>query len=142
MHTHTYIHTSTHTHTHTRCGAHTHAYEASLLHAHKHMQAHTHTRTCKHTYTNPLSYTHTQIRALSTAARALSGKDECHARLRGIEREYWMGTEIGRLGGYGFQGTVTAGCRSNKKGEKMGAVYMNLRGKGKRKVGREEEGSN
>ena len=55
-----------------------------------------------------------------------------------------MGTEIGRLGGYGFRGTVTAGDGSNKKGGKMGAGYVNLRKKRKRqqrKVGRKEEGS-
>jgi len=55
-----------------------------------------------------------------------------------------MGTEICRLGGYGFRGTVTAGDGSNKKGGKMGAGYMNLRKQRKRqqrKVGREEEGS-
>ena len=55
-----------------------------------------------------------------------------------------MGTEIGRLGGYGFRGTVTAGDGSNQQGGKMGAGYVNLRKKGKRqerKVGCEEEGS-
>jgi len=55
-----------------------------------------------------------------------------------------MGTEIGRLGGYGFQGTVTAGDGSNQKGGKTGAGYVNLRKQRKRqqrKVGREEEGS-
>jgi len=41
-----------------------------------------------------------QIQALLTAARASGGKDECQVRLTGIEREYWMGTEISRLGGY------------------------------------------
>jgi len=30
-------------------------------------------------------------------------------RMTGIEREYWMGTEIGTLRGYGSRGTVTAG---------------------------------
>jgi hypothetical protein len=43
------------------------------------------------------------------------------------------------LGGYGFQGQVTAG-----DGSKMGAGYNNLRRKRKKqqcKVGREEEGS-
>jgi len=49
-----------------------------------------------------------------------------------IEREYWMGTEIGRLGGYSFRGTVTAGDGCNQKGGKMGAGYVNLRGKKKR----------
>jgi len=53
-----------------------------------------------------------------------------------------MGTEIGRLGGYGFRGTVTAGNGSNPNGKKMGARYVNLQEKGKRqqrKVGREKE---
>ena len=71
-------------------------------------------------------------------------KDECQVRLTGIEREYWMGTEIGRLGGYGFRGTVTASDGSNQKGGKMGAGYVNLRRQRKRqqrKVGRKEEGS-
>jgi len=49
-----------------------------------------------------------QIQALLTAARASGGKDECQVRLTGIERKYWMGKEIGRLGGYGFRVTVTA----------------------------------
>ena len=54
------------------------------------------------------------------------------------------GTEIGRLGGCGFQGTVTAGDGSNQKGGEMGAGYVDLRKQRKRqqrKVGREEEGS-
>jgi len=55
-----------------------------------------------------------------------------------------MGTEIGRLGGYSFRGTVTAGDGPNQKGGKIGAGYVNLRKQRKRqqrKVGREEEGS-
>jgi len=47
------------------------------------------------------------------------------------------------LGGYGFQGQVTAGDSSDKQG-KMGAGYNNLRRRKKKqqcKVGREEEGS-
>jgi len=54
-----------------------------------------------------------------------------------------MGTEIGMLGRYGFQGQVTAGDGSDKQG-KMEAGYNNLRRKKKKqrcKVGREEEGS-
>ena len=85
-----------------------------------------------------------QIQALLTAAKASGGKDECQVRLTGIEREYWMGTEIGRLGGYGFRGTVTAGDGSNQKGGKMGAGYVNLRKKRERqqrKVRHKEEGS-
>jgi len=47
-------------------------------------------------------------------------KDECQVQLKGREREHWMVTEIGMLGGYGFQGQVTAGDGSDKQG-KMGA---------------------
>jgi len=85
-----------------------------------------------------------QIQALLTAAGASGGKEECQVRLTGIEREYWMGTEIGRLGGYGFRGIVTASDGSNQKGGEMGAGYVNLRKQRKRqqrKVGHEEEGS-
>ena len=55
-----------------------------------------------------------------------------------------MGTEIGRLGGYSFRGTVTTGDGSNQKGGTMGAGYVNLqkqRKRQQRKVGREEERS-
>jgi len=55
-----------------------------------------------------------------------------------------MGTEIDRLGGYSFRGTVTAGDGFNQKGKKIGAGYVNLRKQRKRqqrKVGREGEGS-
>jgi len=91
-----------------------------------------------------LTVTTKQIWALLTTPRASGGKDECQIRLTGIEREYWMATEIGRLGGYGFRFTVTAGDGPNQKEEKMGAGYVKLRGKKKRqqkKVGHEQEGS-
>jgi len=84
-----------------------------------------------------------QKAALKKAAGVSGGKDEYQVRLKGREREYWMGTEIGMLGGYGFQDQVTAGDGSDKKG-KMGAGYNNLRRKKKKKqcqVGGEEEGS-
>jgi len=60
------------------------------------------------------------------------GKDECQVRLTGIEREYWMGTEIARIGGYGLRGSVRAGDGSNQKGGKIGAAYLNLRKQKKR----------
>jgi len=66
-----------------------------------------------------------QKTALKRAAGVLGGKDECHVRLKGRERNYWMGTEIGMLGGCGFQGQVTAGDGSDKTG-KIGAGYNNL----------------
>ena len=81
--------------------------------------------------------------ALKKAAGVSGGKDECQVRLKGRECDYWMCTEIGMLGAYGFQGQVTAGDSSDKQG-KMGAGYNNLRRKKKKrhcKVGREEEGS-
>ena len=66
----------------------------------------------------------------------------------GRERDYSKGTEIGMLGGYGFQGQVTAGDGSDKQ-SKMGAGHSNLRRKkkkqqckvGRDKVGREEKSS-
>jgi len=90
--------------------------------------------------------------ALKKAAEVSGRKDECQVRLKGEERDHWMGTKIGMLGGYGFQrqkgeerdhgmGTkigmlggygfqrqVTAGDGSDNKG-KMGAGYNNLREK-------------
>ena len=78
-----------------------------------------------------LTITTKKIWALLTATRTSGGKDECQVRRTGIEREYWMGTTIGRLGGHGFRGTVTAGDGSKQKGGKMGAGCINLRGKRK-----------
>jgi len=49
-----------------------------------------------------------QKAALKKAAGVSGGKDECQVRLKGREHDYWMGTEIGKLAGYGFQGQVTA----------------------------------
>jgi len=50
-----------------------------------------------------------QKAALKKAAGVSGGKDECQVRMKGREHDYWMGTEIGMLEGYGFQGQVTAG---------------------------------
>ena len=36
------------------------------------------------------------------AAGVSGGKDESQVRLKGNEHDYWMGTEVGMLGGYGF----------------------------------------
>jgi len=83
-----------------------------------------------------------QKATLKKAAGLSGGKGECQVRLTGRECDYWMGTEIGMLGGYGFQGQVTAGDGSDKQG-KMAAGYTNLRRKKEKqqcKVRREEEG--
>jgi len=81
-----------------------------------------------------------KIRALLTAARASGGQDTYQVRLAGIEREYWIGTEIGRLEGYGFRGTVTVGNGFNQKEVNMGAGYVNLQGKREEASGKWEEG--
>jgi len=60
--------------------------------------------------------------AFKKAAGASGGKNKCQVQLKGRERDHWMGTEIGMLGGYGFQGHVIAGDGSDKKG-KMGAGH-------------------
>ena len=52
-----------------------------------------------------------------------------------------MGTEIGMLGGYGFQGQVTPDDSSDKTRGKMGAGYNNLTRKKKTQQCKEEEGS-
>jgi len=83
------------------------------------------------------------IAALKKAAGVSGRKDEFQVRLKGRYCHYWMGTEIGMLGGYGFQGQVTAGDISDKKG-KMGARCFNLKRKKTKqqcKVGLEEESS-
>ena len=56
-----------------------------------------------------------QKAALKKAVGVSGGKDECQVRLKGRERDYWMGTKIGMLGGCGFQGQLTAGDGSDKK---------------------------
>ena len=69
--------------------------------------------------------------ALQKAAGVSGGKDECQVLLKGRERDYWMGTEVGMLRGYGFRGHITAGDGSDKKG-KIGAGYNNFRRKKKK----------
>jgi hypothetical protein len=44
-------------------------------------------------------------------------KDACIVRLDDLERAFWMGTEVGQLGGYGFQGAtlgVDGSCKNGK----------------------------
>ena len=43
--------------------------------------------------------------------------------LNDLERAYWMGTEIGQLGGYRFQG-VTLGVDGSCKDGKILSAYM------------------
>jgi len=57
--------------------------------------------------------------ALLTTVKSSGENNACQVRFTGIERKYWIGTEIGRLGGHGFRGTVTVGDESNQKGKIM-----------------------
>ena len=66
------------------------------------------------------------------------GREECERAIR-----YWMGTEIGQLGGYGFQG-VTLGVDGSCKDGRMGSECYKFGEKGEGKcvrVGRENEGT-
>jgi ribonuclease HI len=70
-------------------------------------------------------------------------KDECNVCLDDLERAYWMGTEVGLLGGYGFQG-VTLGVDGSCKDGQMGSGCCKFKEEGAGKcarVGREEEGT-
>jgi hypothetical protein len=70
-------------------------------------------------------------------------KDECTVCLDDLERAYWMGTEVGLLDAYGFQG-VTLGVDGSCKYGKMGSGCCKFKEEGAGKcarVGREEEGT-
>ena len=60
------------------------------------------------------------ITKLQEAWDSLEQKDECTVRLNDLEGAYWRGTEIGQLGGYGFQG-VTLGVDGSCKEGRMGS---------------------
>jgi hypothetical protein len=49
-------------------------------------------------------------------------KDECTVCLDDLERAYWMGTEVGLLGGYGFQGVCTSWQRGGRHELKQARV--------------------
>jgi len=69
-------------------------------------------------------------------------KDECLVGMNDFERDYWMGTEVGQLGGCGFQGEIFGVDGSCKNG-KMGSGCCKFQGEEADKcarVGREEEG--
>ena len=47
-------------------------------------------------------------------------KDECEVQLQGPERNFWLGTEVGLLGGYNFRG-ITFGIDGSNSDGAMGA---------------------
>ncbi len=80
---------------------------------------------------------------LQGAWESLEQKDECIVRMNDFERDYWMGTEVGQLGGYWFQGAIFGVDGSCKDG-KMGSGCCKFQGEETDKcarVGREEEGT-
>ena len=82
------------------------------------------------------------ITKLQEAWDSSEQKDECTVRLNDLEGAYWRGTEIGQLGGYGFQG-VTLGVDGSCKDGRMGSGCCTFGGKDEGKcarVGREDEG--
>ena len=71
-------------------------------------------------------------------------KDELEIELQGLERQFWLGTEAGRLGCYDFSGETYAADWSAHRGE-MGAGSVCLQRQDKClvvRVGREGEGVN
>jgi len=71
-------------------------------------------------------------------------KDELKIDLQGLERQFWLGTEAGRLGCYDFSGETWGGDGSAYKGEMVaGSVCLHRQDKCLVvRVGREEEGAN
>ncbi len=70
-------------------------------------------------------------------------KDECSVCVDDLEWDYWMGTEVGQLGGYGFHGEFFGVDGSCKDGT-MGSGCCKFQGEEADKctrVGREEEGT-
>jgi hypothetical protein len=52
-------------------------------------------------------------------------KDECTVRMNDFELDYWMGTLVGQLRGYGFQGAtfgVDGSSKDRKKGSGCGKI--------------------
>ena len=70
-------------------------------------------------------------------------KDECSVRIDDLEWDYWMGTEVGQLGGYGFQGAIFGVGGSCKDGtmESGCCKFQEEEADKCARVGREEEGT-
>ena len=85
----------------------------------------------------------TSIVNLHQAWDCTEEKDECEVRLTGPERDYWLGSEAGRVGSYEFQGAVFGIDGSNHEGH-MGSGCCRLgapEADKQARVGREEEGT-
>ena len=83
------------------------------------------------------------IESLQQAWECTEEKDECLVEPVGLERDYWLGSEAGRVGSYEFQGAVFGIDGSNHKGC-MGSGCCRLKmpeADQQIRVGREEEGT-
>jgi hypothetical protein len=56
--------------------------------------------------------------------RTQEQKDECTVRMDDLERDYWMGADVGQLGGYGFHGAIFGFDGSSKHDQGVVNSYM------------------
>jgi hypothetical protein len=117
-----------------------HTYTRTHTHVHTHVS---HTRLTAWVHPEFETATQETLERLEQAWNCADEKDECEVRLEGLERNYWVGSEVGRIGGYEFQGEVFGSDGSNHNGQ-MGAGCCRLgapEADQTTRVGREEEGS-
>ena len=66
-----------------------------------------------------------RVRMVEASWKCNLEKDECQVRIDTREAHYWLGTEAGRIGAYGFQGQVSAADATDGAGC-MGAGFCTL----------------
>ena len=66
-----------------------------------------------------------RVRMVEASWKCNLEKDECQVRIDTREAHYWLGTEAGRIGAYGFQGQVSAADGADGAGC-MGAGFCTL----------------
>ena len=66
-----------------------------------------------------------RVRMVEASWKCSLEKDECQVRMDRREAQYWLGTEAGKIGAYGFQGQVSAADGADGAGC-MGAGFCTL----------------
>ena len=92
---------------------------------------------------NSLEVPKSSIDDLRAAWESIEDKNECEVTLEGPDRDYWLGSEIGMLGGYAFKG-VTMGIDGSNGEGRMGAgccCFKQPEVDRWVRVGREDEGT-
>ena len=92
---------------------------------------------------NSLEVPESSIDDLRAAWESIEDKNECEVTLEGPDRDYWLGSEIGMLGGYAFKG-VTMGIDGSNGEGRMGAgccCFKQPEVDRWVRVGREDEGT-